>query len=63
MSEMICILGKENLADPVTKPDGPLIDALHLTLHRDRLALSFPTAEHTRYDKPLGQIDLKNSKR
>ena len=52
----ICwIPGRLNLADPGTKPDSPLIQALQLLLFSGILPFGFPQMESTSAaDKPLG---------
>lgn len=48
------IPGKNNLADPGTKPDSPLTESLCITLAEGRLSVDFNDAESRRYDRPLG---------
>lgn len=50
---MVLVPGRANLADPDTKSDSPLKEALQLTLHNGRLQLDFSLAESKTDDNPL----------
>lgn len=45
VSRFLWISGQENMADPDTKADSPLIDPLQLLLNYGRLPLYFPLPE------------------
>jgi len=55
VDEIVWIPGSTNLADPGTKPDSALSEALQLTLFEGRIAIDFDAQQsHIRNDRTLG---------